>query len=266
MISVIICSIDDRRFAAVEATYRRILAGSGFEIIRIGDATSMCQGYNRGLAQSRGETLIFSHDDIEIHADDFLARLQGHLTRAEVVGVAGTTLLCGPAWAWAGPPHVYGQLGQFVRAKQPGASDQFEAAIFSAPARHVGRMQALDGVFLACHRRVAEATPFDEQTFNGWHHYDVDFTYRAFVGGFNLAVGCDLDLIHFSGGAWDQAWKASSEAFLRKHGQTLPRRPPATWVRTSSRVATREQLLPIFRPPHWDERAEQSLGFDGAVG
>ena len=247
-ISVIICSIDEAKFAAVNATYRRLLADGEHEIIPIPDARSMCEGYNRGFAQSRGEICIFSHDDIEIHASDFRARLLGHLQRCDVAGVAGTTQLAGPAWAWAGPPHVYGQLGQYVRAK-----NFFEAAIFAAPARHIGDMQALDGVFFACHRRVVEATPFDERTFTAFHHYDIDFTYRAFRAGMKLAVCCDLDVIHFSLGAFgDEAWKASAARFMQKHGGTIPQRPPASWNRTSVRVATREQLLACLRPPHWE--------------
>jgi GT2 family glycosyltransferase len=249
MISVIICSIDEAKFAAVDATYRRLLSGGAFEIIRIADARSMCEGYNRGVGQSRGEVIIFSHDDIEIHARDFRDKLLGHLDRCDVAGVAGTTLLAGPAWAWAGPPHVYGQLGMYVRAK-----NFFDAAIYAAPGRQVGGMQALDGVFLACHRKVVEATPFDEQTFTAFHHYDLDCTYRAFRAGMKLAVCCDLDLIHFSFGDFgSDAWKASAARFMQKHAATIPQQPLASWNRTSVRVQTREQLLPCLHPPHWDD-------------
>lgn len=255
MISVIICSIDQTKFTAVEANYRRLLSGGEFEIIRIPDARSMCEGYNRGVAQSRGEVLVFSHDDIEIHAADFRTRLLDHLNHFDLIGVAGTTLLAGPALGWAGPPNVYGQLGQYVRAK-----NFFEAAIFSAPARRIGNMQALDGVFFAGHRRVIDATPFDEQIFTGFHHYDIDFTYRAFRAGFKLGVCCDLDLIHFSAGAFGDAWKQSAERFMQKHGESLPKRPPANWNRTAARVATREQLLPCLRPPHWDVTESRGAG------
>ncbi|MEA2733788.1 MAG: hypothetical protein QOE14_239 [Humisphaera sp.] len=244
-ISVIICNIDAAKFVAVSANYRRLLAADD-EIIRIPDARSMCEGYNRGFAQSRGDVVIFSHDDIEIHAADFRRKLLGHLECCDIAGVAGTTLLSGPSWAWAGPPHVYGQVGQYNRAK-----NLFEAAIFAAPSRHVPNMQAVDGILFACHRRVVEATPFDEHTFTGFHHYDLDFTWRAFCAGMRLGVCCDLDIIHDSVGQWGEAWKASAERFIQKY-PTLPQRPPANWNLTVVRVATREELLPCFHPPHWD--------------
>jgi GT2 family glycosyltransferase len=264
MISVVICSINEAKFAAVNAMYRELLGGAAsgsssggssgsaggvdeFEIIRIPDARSMCEGYNRGFAQSRGEVLIFSHDDIEIHAPDFRQRLLGHLQRADVVGIAGTPLLCGPAWAAAGPPFVYGHLGHYHPEH-----NIFEAAIFAAPARHIGNMQALDGVFLACRRKVVEAIPFDEQTFTHFHHYDLDFTYRAYLAGFKLAVCCDLDLIHFSNGTWGEAWKSSGLRFMQKHAATIPQGARVNWNRMSARVATREECVARLRWPHWD--------------
>ena len=248
MISIVICSINSARFDAVCEQYRAALGNEPYEIIRVPDAKSMCEGYNRGLSQSRGDVIVFSHDDIEIHAADFRARLLGHLERCDVAGVAGSTQLCGPAWAWAGPPFLYGQVGQYHRAQ-----NLFEAATFAVPARHVGNMQALDGMFIACHRKVVLATPFDEQTFTGFHHYDLDFTYRAFLSGFRLAVCCDLDMIHFSDGTWNDAWKASAARFMQKYAGKLPERPrPPNWNRMSVRVATRQELLPRLRPPHWE--------------
>ncbi|MEI2771206.1 MAG: glycosyltransferase [Candidatus Competibacter sp.] len=79
LISIIICSVDDVKFARVERNYRNLLVNFPYEIIRIDDAVSLCEGYNRGIARSRGNYLIFSHDDIEIWTPDFGQRLLRHL-------------------------------------------------------------------------------------------------------------------------------------------------------------------------------------------
>src|SRR5436305_10032323 len=105
MISVIICSIDPVRFARVCANYRQVLGNEPHEIIGIHDAKGMCEGYNRGLAQARGDIVIFSHDDIEILTPEFATRLKKHLLRFDVVGIAGTLLLVGAGWFNAGPPY-----------------------------------------------------------------------------------------------------------------------------------------------------------------
>ena len=68
-------------------------SGQVFELIQISDARSLCEGYNHGFAKTRGDIIIFCHDDIEIISPDFPARLLAHLRTHDVVGVAGTTQL-----------------------------------------------------------------------------------------------------------------------------------------------------------------------------
>jgi len=34
--------------------------------VRIPDARSLAEGYNRGLRRARGDLLLFSHDDVRI--------------------------------------------------------------------------------------------------------------------------------------------------------------------------------------------------------
>ena len=99
MISIVICSIDARKIAAVSEMYARLFAGHAHEIIHIPDARGLCEGYNRGFAQSRGELVIFSHDDVEFRAPDFAERLLGHMAHCDVAGVAGTDKLSGGDWS-----------------------------------------------------------------------------------------------------------------------------------------------------------------------
>ncbi len=112
MISIIICSVDDARFAAVSANLAGLLKDEPREIVRIPDARSICEGYTRGIARSRGEHLVFCHDDIEILNPDFAARLKQHLSQFDLVGVAGTSRLIRGEWVAAGPPYIFGQVAQ----------------------------------------------------------------------------------------------------------------------------------------------------------
>ena len=89
-ISVVICSIDARKFERVSENYRMLFAGRDIEIIGIHDARSLAEGYTRGIAQSRGARVILSHDDIEILTADqdlfqqqlLLAQVRGAELRA----------------------------------------------------------------------------------------------------------------------------------------------------------------------------------------
>ncbi|HYQ99239.1 MAG TPA: tetratricopeptide repeat protein, partial [Casimicrobiaceae bacterium] len=63
-VSVVVCSIDPRKFDAVAASYRQRFAGHALEIIGVHDARSLAEGYNRGASKANGDVLVFSHDDI----------------------------------------------------------------------------------------------------------------------------------------------------------------------------------------------------------
>ncbi len=218
-VSAIICSIRPDYFAQIKGRLKAIFTHHEIEIIGIHDAKSLCEGYNRGASLSNGEVLIFCHDDIEIVHDDFAARLLQHLQTHDLVGVAGTSKLVSGDWGHGGPPYLHGQI-----IHRPVGDSALNAAKMSGyiylgiglQDSVVENIQAVDGVFIATKRAVWEALRFDETTFNGFHLYDIDFTYRAFLGGYKLAVPLDLLLIHFSTGRYDQAWQKHNLKFLDK--------------------------------------------------
>jgi hypothetical protein len=87
-------------------------------------------------------------------------------------------------------------------------------------------MQALDGVMLAMRAEVARSLRFDEATFDHFHLYDLDFTFRAHLAGLQLAVCRDLVLLHASRGSYDACWDTYRERFERKFAGRLSA-PPA---------------------------------------
>jgi hypothetical protein len=56
VISIIICSVDAAKFAAVEATYASHVGNQPYEIVGVHDARSLCEGYNRGMRRAKGDT------------------------------------------------------------------------------------------------------------------------------------------------------------------------------------------------------------------
>ncbi|MEP7156579.1 MAG: tetratricopeptide repeat protein [Betaproteobacteria bacterium] len=210
-VSAIICSIRPDYFAHISQQLTAQFAAHEFELIGIHDARSLCEAYNRGAQQARGDILIFCHDDIDIVHADFGERVLHHLATNDVIGVAGASRLIDADWGHAGLPYVHGQ----VIHRPPGQSGYlyFCAGLQDAV---VNNIQALDGVFIALHRRVWEHVRFDDATFDGFHVYDIDFTYRAQQAGFRLAVAMDLLLVHFSTGGYDLKWQFFNRRFLAK--------------------------------------------------
>src|SRR6185369_1842264 len=109
-ISVLICSIDAKKFATVTSSYQTRFAGFPVEIIGVHDARSLAEGYNRAAEKASGEILVFSHDDIELVSPDFAPRLVSHLARYDGIGVAGASRITGADWENAGQQFVHGHV------------------------------------------------------------------------------------------------------------------------------------------------------------
>ncbi len=239
MISVIICSANPEKASAITTHFASRLDTEPHEILVIDNPPSLSQGYNEGIARSRGEVLIFAHDDIEILTRHLGQRLARHLERFDLVGVAGTTRLCAGYLMTSGPPYIFGQV---AHPQPPG----FGVSIFSAAVKQVEGIQAVDGLFFACRRRVVDVVRFDEQRFDGFHLYDIDFTFAAYLAGFQLGVGNDLPIVHASIGRFDARWRYYATLFEGKYqGRLAPilKRP---YKYTIVNVLTKAEILEVM--------------------
>ena len=224
-ISVIICSITPEKFERVSANYHRLLADIPHEIVGVHDARSMCEGYTRGMARATGDLLLFSHDDIAILAPDFADRLCNRLVDHELVGVVGSTRLSGEGWIYSRWPHIHGQVAMprasgYPAPGLPTAGNAFGGAIVTAfhmRGAVTANVQVMDGLLFACSRELAEYIGFDADTFDGWHLYDFDFSYRAWRAGRRTAICHDFLVVHASGGGFDEDWQRYARRFIGKH-------------------------------------------------
>jgi Glycosyltransferase like family len=252
MFSIIICSNDPTRFSTARAMYEGIFRGIDWELIRIDDARSLAEGYTQGISRSRGDLIILSHDDITIFSPDMPRRLQAHLSACDLVGVAGTTKLIHPAWIFAGPPFVFGQI------VHPAPDGGMGVDIYGAPSPLVRNIQALDGMFIAGRREIFERIGFDARTFDGFHLYDIDFSYRAFLAGMRLAVANDICMRHASTGKFDETWLRYANRFGAKFfpGQHDPHIERSKWPFV--KIATLAEALHVMSPSHWRQQYEST--------
>lgn len=243
MYSIVVCSIDKDKTKWITRHYKELFGGHPYELIIVPDARSLAEGYNRGARSARGEVLIFSHDDIEFLAPrDWLIRLKEHLQHFDIVGVAGTTRLIGPAWAAAGPPYTYGRVGELDGKDAP-----YRMLYCGAPAHSVGGIQALDGLFFAVKRPVLERVQFDEVVFDGFHCYDIDFTYSAYLAGFRLGVATDLAVLHLSQGQFGKDWSVYAERLVQKHAKKLHRMKQRRYQHGLVQVHSKSELLDVLQ-------------------
>jgi len=223
LVSVIICSIDPVKYELVCGNLRERFGDSPYEVIGIHDAKSLCEGYNRGIEKSRGDILVFCHDDIEIISPSFSSLLRTHLQTFDVIGCAGTSRLKDSKWMSSGDPYVHGVLAYPAANTWP--SDLFHVSVWGgAELTQIKGIQALDGFFIAANRRVVDSVRFDEETFDGFHGYDTDFTYAAFLRGFEVAVCKDILIAHKSTvGDFEGVYKTYASRFREKYKDRLPK-------------------------------------------
>jgi GT2 family glycosyltransferase len=215
----------------------RALAPAPCDFQVVTDARSLAEGFNRILERAGGEVVILCHDDIEVLSPRLDLALQRALREFDIVGVAGAQKVSGPAVLWAGHPHVHG----WVTYPRDG---QLEVAPLSFHSGLAGGMQSLDGVFMAMRREAIDGLRFDERTFDGFHFYDLDFTYRAHLAGLELGVSTDVLLLHASEGRFTEDWKRYAARFLQKYPALNDPQGQPHWY--GARLATREQVLAFY--------------------
>ena len=219
-VSVVICSIDDAKHDRALALYRRLLEDVRHEIISIRNARSLAEAYNWAVRNSVADVIVLSHDDVDVLAGDFAARLLDHLRSFDVVGVVGSTRADGPTVGWSGHPHLRGWITHHSPAEAQWQVDLLDHRAVA------GDITVLDGVFLAARRKVLQAIPFDAGAFDGFHLGDLDWSLRAARAGFRLGVAADLGLVHASRGNYDAVWQRYADRFCKKHSLgTVPSAP-----------------------------------------
>ena len=248
MLSVVMCSRDDQRFAAAEANWAKAMGAEPYEIIRIPDARSMSEGYNRGYLDSHGDRLVFCHDDAFFLTGGAPEKLSRHFARFDVFGIAGSAKVVGPKLDLAGPPNNYGQVAM---NNEPHG---LRVVILSVPAPAVPGMKLLDGVLIGATREAVERIDGWDESYPGFHCYDVDFSFRAHLAGLRVGVACDLDILHTANSDYNNPqWRTAAIIFDRKHRQHLP--PVIPIYRFQETIIHADDLdhaARLMRPPHWE--------------
>lgn len=238
MVSVVICSIDDARHERAVALYRRLFAAVRHEIVSIRNARSLAEAWNWAVGHSAADVVLLSHDDVDVLAPDFAARLFDRLRSFDIVGIAGSTRVDGPAIGWSGHPHLRG----WITHRAPD-SDNWQVDVLH-PHPVAGDIVLLDGVLLAGKREAFRAIPFDDVNFDGFHLADLDWSCRAAQAGFKLGVAGDLLLVHASRGNYDATWQRYADRFCRKHA--AGRSPPAPSSFFGASLNSPEQARSFF--------------------
>lgn len=177
---------------------------------------SLTQVYNEGLKRAKNDIVVFCHDDIIFETPYWHKKLVKHFKRNStygIIGVAGTDSMVNGQW-WLVKEAMHGIVNHSDGQKK------WTSMFSKDQGFNIKPMIVLDGVFFAVDKTKIKET-FDE-TFKGFHFYDVSFTFANHLKGVNIGVITDIRLTHLSVGKTNQVWDANRKLFEHKFATNLP--------------------------------------------
>lgn len=213
MISIIISSYLPRYFAALEKNIAETI-GVPYEIIRINNPGLMgiCEAYNQGAEKAQYDYLLFSHEDILFHTQDWGEKLMAHLDRpdAGIIGLAGSSYVPVAPSSW-----TVSEKYNSVNILQGNKENESSYLIRRTKSR-MNPVYAVDGVFMAIRKNNFIPYKFNEEL-KGFHGYDLDLSLRISKKLQNYVVD-DILIEHFSKGNLDKTWLDTNIGIRQKLG------------------------------------------------
>ena len=199
MLSIIISSYQPDYFTALEKNIAET-CGVPYEIIKVDNPGIMgiCEAYNRGAEKAKYDNMLFLHEDVLFETNDWghilLEKLQ--ISNVGVVGVAGSNYYGYiPSGCWN--PTYFKHINQFEH-------DSFTLYDKSNFKNKTEKVKVVDGVFLACLKRIYEEIMFNDKI-KGYHGYDLIFTLSA-SEKFQNYVTSEILIKHYSLGNISKEW------------------------------------------------------------
>jgi len=185
-----------------------------YEIVNNG-TKSLTECYNEGLDKTKNTIVVFCHDDI-ILKEGWGKKVLKHFKETEygVLGMAGTTDMPEIGRWWQDTTKMVGIVSHSNEGKswENRYSANFEDEVIETI--------MLDGLFFVAHKERIK-TRFDE-SFKGFHFYDVDFTFNNHLNGVKVGVMFDIKITHKSIGKTNDEWEKNREQFVEKYKDKLP--------------------------------------------
>lgn len=187
------------------------------EIVNTGDR-SLTDCYNEILYKSNNDIIVFTHSDLEIRTDNWGNKLLKHFKRNPeyaILGVAGGKEMPVSGMWWENPKTMYGQVYHTHEGKT------WLSAYSANVNNQIQETVIVDGVFFSVNRtkiKVGFNTNFD-----GFHFYDIDFSFNNHINGVKVGVHFDIMINHFSIGQTNEKWEENRIKFSELYKDNLPK-------------------------------------------
>jgi len=219
MVTVIYCTRESK-----PSHTEHIIKSSGLhksiEVIEIiNNGESLTKAYNRGLKQAKNDIVVFCHDDITIETKQWGNKLIKQFDENPeygIIGIAGSKYMSTTGRWWDDRKTMYG------RVKHTHEGKTWLSAYSGDQGNKLEEMVNIDGLFFAIDKKRI-TKDFDESV-EGFHFYDVDFSFQNHLSGVKIGVTTKILVNHQSIGATNEQWEDNRKIFAEKYKDTLPKR------------------------------------------
>jgi glycosyltransferase involved in cell wall biosynthesis len=239
VVSIIISSYKPELFEQISQNIEQTI-GLPFEIIQIWNPNKMgiCEAYNKGAKLAKYEYLVFAHEDILFHNQNWGKELIKTFEIDHTIGLVGVigshykaSILSG--WVSHKNNHSSNLISNFDNRifydKVKFGTKLTETTLYTydeilrlIPVNiEYEEVVCLDGLFLATKRNVFNEFQFDESTFKNFHCYDIDYSLQV-TQKYNAVVSYNIFISHFSSGSFNKQWIKDTFAFNKKWVKVLP--------------------------------------------
>ena len=178
---------------------------------------SLTEVYNKILLQSHNDILVLCHDDIYFDSKNWGQKILNHFKRKPeygILGLAGTTIMSKSGRWW----EDFSKMKGIVNHEHGGK--KWESRYSASSGNQIDDVVLVDGLFIVVNRKKIKEK-FNEEI-NGFHFYDVDFSFRNFIKDVKIGVVYDIRVTHKSIGQTNEQWEKNREIFAEKYKDVLP--------------------------------------------
>lgn len=178
---------------------------------------SLSKVYNEILEESINDIVILCHDDILFEKNYWGKRIIEHFEKNSdygILGVAGTTFFPKSSRWWDISGEMVGQVYHQNNGKK-------WLSEYNKPfGKRIIETVIVDGLFISINKKRIKKT-FNE-SFNGFHFYDVSFCLDNFFEGVKIGTISNIEICHLSIGMTNDEWEKNREKLSLSLNDKLP--------------------------------------------
>lgn len=194
MISLIICSTHSDISAELKQNIDTTI-GYDHEYVVIDNSDnrhSIFSAYNEGIRRSKGDILVFMHQDIDYQTINWGGVVAGLLkdNSIGIVGFGGAHFLPSVPMYWSESPII----SEYCKHNDNGRLYDCVATDYMVDG--LADVAVVDGMCMMARRDVFDHLAFDEKSYSGFHLYDMDICMQIYQQGLRICVTDKILITH----------------------------------------------------------------------